>query len=136
MTHRLDSAKRARHIFFVCCLVILADQVSKEVVARGHFPQTVNQGFSFGLGTGIGTGVLLALLSLVIFDSVKRGLRLPDLLIISGGFSNILDRFFHGGVIDWIRISSLWFNFADISITMGVAWIVMSGREQRIERKS
>lgn len=122
-----------RLILFVSCLVILADQVSKEIVIRGHFPQTINQGFSFGLGAGIGAWVLLALLSLVIFDSVKRGVRLPDLLIISGGFSNILDRIFHGGVIDWIRISSLWFNVADISITMGVVWIVMSAanRKQR-----
>lgn len=116
----------ARLILFVSCLVILADQVSKEIVTRWHVPQMVNQGFSFGLGAGIGTGVLLALLSIVILDSVKRGLRLPNLLIISGGFSNVLDRFIHGGVIDWIRISSLWFNFADISITIGVVWIVMN----------
>lgn len=116
----------AKAILLVGLLTVLVDQISKNAVIKWNLPQTLNRGFSFGMGAGIGSWIFLVLLCVVVFDSVARGLRLPDALIISGGFSNIIDRFFYGGVVDWIRISSLWFNFADISITLGVLWIFQS----------
>jgi len=52
-------------------------------------------------------------------DSVAWG------LIVGGGLSNLWDRWFFGGVLDFISISINnfdfpIFNFADISITFGV----------------
>ena len=48
------------------------------------------------------------------------------LLIISGGISNLIDRIFRGGVVDFIDISQVInfpkFNLADICIVVG--WIL------------
>lgn len=123
-------------MFAVSCLIVLIDQSLKYIVLHTNSSHVLNRGFSFGVGAGIGAWVLLALLSIVILDSVKRGLRLPDMLIISGGFSNMLDRFFHGGVTDWIRVNSLWFNIADISITAGVLWICLNAKNASRRRVS
>jgi len=49
---------------------------------------------------------------------------IPEILVISGGISNLIDRITHSGVVDFILISYknfCWplFNFADICIVFG-----------------
>jgi signal peptidase II len=56
-------------------------------------------------------------------------LVLGEILVLSGGFSNIIDRFLYQGVIDFIAISYngwMWpvFNIADAAIVMGVGVMV------------
>ena len=50
----------------------------------------------------------------------------PIYLIICAGFSNFLDRFFRGGVVDYILVPLFpWkFNLADLVITLGVIWFI------------
>jgi len=48
-----------------------------------------------------------------------------ELLVLSGSFSNIIDRVYYGGVIDFISIHTsfyAWpvFNIADIAVVLGV----------------
>lgn len=112
-------------VICVGLITILLDQISKFVAVQ-YLPQVVNAGFSFGLGQGTTIWLFVILLVIVVFDSLKRGIQVPDACIISGGLSNILDRYFRGGVVDWIHLGPLWFNFSDISITVGVLWILLS----------
>lgn len=53
-----------------------------------------------------------------------------ELLVLSGGISNLIDRFFYPGVIDFIHFSANgWsfpiFNFADVFIVIGVGIIIL-----------
>jgi signal peptidase II len=46
--------------------------------------------------------------------------------LIGGDLGNLFDRIFHGGVIDYIKFP-YWptFNFADISINIGIGLIIL-----------
>lgn len=54
--------------------------------------------------------------------------HLPASFIFAGGVSNILDRFVHGGVVDYVYwhcgFDFAIFNLADVLIDIGVVWIL------------
>ncbi|MFA6137279.1 MAG: signal peptidase II [Sulfurimonas sp.] len=54
---------------------------------------------------------------------------LPAGLMLGGAFSNIYDRFIHGGVVDMVYwhcgFNFAVFNFADVMIDVAVAWILL-----------
>lgn len=54
---------------------------------------------------------------------------LPAGLMLGGAFSNIYDRFIHGGVVDMVYwhcgFNFAVFNFADVMIDIGVVWILI-----------
>lgn len=105
-------------------LLVGADQGTKYFAAA-RIPGVVNSGFSLGIGRSVAPVFFVALLGIVIVDSIRRGAKFPDILIISGGISNVADRIIHRGVIDWIRVQSMWFNLSDAMITIGVLWILL-----------
>ncbi|MEK6659381.1 MAG: signal peptidase II, partial [Campylobacterota bacterium] len=53
----------------------------------------------------------------------------PAGLMLGGAFSNIYDRFVHGGVVDMVYwhcgFDFAVFNFADVMIDVAVAWILL-----------
>jgi signal peptidase II len=53
----------------------------------------------------------------------------PAGLLLGGAFSNIYDRFIHGGVVDMVYwhcgFNFAVFNFADVMIDLAVAWILL-----------
>ncbi len=59
-----------------------------------------------------------------------------EVAVIAGAFSNLFDRFFHAGVVDFIFFSwRQWsfplFNLADVAIVIGIFFILLEGlREQ------
>jgi signal peptidase II len=87
--------------------------------------------------------IVLALLVLAIFtyafrDAVKRSMlvRIAFGMIVGGAIGNIVDRFQHRWVVDFIDFRSIWpnvFNVADACITVGVGLLVLSQlvRERR-----
>jgi len=54
---------------------------------------------------------------------------LPVGLLLGGAFSNIYDRFIHGGVVDMVYwhcgFNFAVFNFADVMIDLAVVWILI-----------
>lgn len=54
---------------------------------------------------------------------------MPAGLLLGGAFSNIYDRFIHGGVVDMVYwhcgFDFAVFNFADVMINVAVAWILI-----------
>jgi signal peptidase II len=100
------------------------------------FERTFNRGISWGLFAGPSTRVfvtvslLIAALTLVLgisaYRRYKRGLGIfPEVIIIAGSCSNLIDRVIHGGVVDFILLQYKgysWpvFNIADIAVVLGV----------------
>ena len=91
-----------------------------------------NNGFSFGLGDGIPAFVYFFLVvGLFIFILWKKIEQLGWWLVITGGLANAIARLVTGSVWDylhWQLLFSLWFNLADISITLGVVWQILNYR--------
>jgi signal peptidase II len=54
---------------------------------------------------------------------------LPSGLLLGGAFSNVYDRFIHGGVVDMVYwhcgFDFAVFNFADVMIDVAVVWILL-----------
>lgn len=92
----------------------------------------INTGMALGLNAGntkniIITIVILALIGNFVIkqrNSIDNKTMYSLCLIAGGGLSNLLDRFLHGGVVDYIdAIGFPIFNLADILIIIG--WVLL-----------
>jgi signal peptidase II len=138
---RHTSAARYARAGLVLVLVVILDQVTKQLVAHGMSPGQVdnlipglklvdvrNTGVAFSLFSGGGTIVLVitlvALAGLVCYFALRPGRRLlwlPTGLLLGGAIGNLIDRVRVGAVTDFIKLPH-WpaFNVADAAITVGV----------------
>lgn len=61
---------------------------------------------------------------------------LPAGLLLGGAFSNIYDRFIHGGVVDMVYwhcgFDFAVFNFADVMIDVAVVWFLVLSFKERL----
>lgn len=89
---------------------------------------SINDGMIFGLlGSNLLSFVTSLIFLLILYCIFYKNNKYHTALILitAGTVSNILDRFFYGGVIDYIKVLS-WpaFNLADIFILAGLLWVV------------
>lgn len=112
-------------------------ETSKTVIQGVlNFSYHENRGGAFGVGQGDTIGFVV--INLIVIgisirflmlqrDKMDRKTLISLLCIMSGGISNLVDRLWHGYVIDYFDINALIpfpiFNLADIGITIG--WIVL-----------
>lgn len=70
--------------------------------------------------------IVLVILCLLIYFKLTRGSRavMGLTLIITGGLSNVIDRIWHGYMIDIFTIERFFFNFADLALLGGVLLIL------------
>ena len=85
----------------------------------------VNNGLIFSLQANFWlilavSGVLIAVVAAFWFKSLGFS------LILAGAISNFIDRIAFGGVIDYIKISTGYFNFSDILIIAGVLCVLFT----------
>lgn len=111
-------------------LSLIAFDQSTKLVAASFLRPHLNTGSILGLYIGKFPlfSLLIACLALVILISDiirKKRVGFGEILILSGGLSNIIDRLVRPGVIDWIPFFGLWFNLADIYITIGVIYFIL-----------
>ena len=144
--------KRARVVFFVTALVILAlDILTKRLIVGWLHPHEVRQvigdwvrltyihnpGAAFGLFPG-SRSVLIAVsiaavfvVSAVAWNKERGSAVLPLGLILGGAVGNLFDRIRLGEVIDFVQIGippeTYWpvFNVADSAVTVGVVWLAV-----------
>lgn len=129
----------------VALAVVAADQATKAIarteIAPGEAVDLVagidlvrvsNDGIAFGLLDGAGSAVLViaalafaVLLGVLLAGAERRGLWLPIGLLAGGAVGNLIDRVRDGAVTDFIDPPN-WpaFNFADVSITIGVLLLI------------
>lgn len=161
-SHKRDLSPRQKSLILLPLLsvTLILDQLSKQWAIgelRGQYPRSYaanifrleyseNTGAFLGLGSAlpewlrfwllnIFVGIVLGLSTAFLFRT--RGIERPQViglsLLISGGASNLLDRFFRDGryVVDFMNIGlgqlrSGIFNVADIAIMAGIFLFVLA----------
>jgi signal peptidase II len=145
-------------LWLVALAVFLLDRWSKAIVLHSFMPgqsrlviphllwwtYTRNVHGAFGLfGNSPVLLIVLALIVLGVFayafrDAVRHSnlVRVAFGMIVGGAIGNIVDRFEHQWVVDFIDFHTIWpnvFNVADSCITIGVALLVLASlrRESR-----
>ena len=128
-------------------VVFALDWFSKEAVEASIQPgeehrflpgielvHTSNPGVAFGLFAKAGVAITVAVAAIVILlllvfarRSASRWIWLPIGLVIGGALGNVVDRFAHGVVTDFVKLPLGWppFNLADTAITIGVVLLVL-----------
>jgi signal peptidase II len=128
-------------IFLLFVSVFTIDQLIKYIFVSGFRFETqcisgvltYNKGVAFSLFKFLGEWlkwIQISFLIGIIFHTIRynKEFILPITLIIGAGFSNILDRFTYGGVVDYVYWHCWFdfaiFNFADVIIDLGMVWII------------
>lgn len=143
VTKELARTYLASHPPLSCC---------RDVV-RLHY--TENAGAFLGLGwnlseeirvllfqIAVGVGLLALFVALLRSSNYPRSVLVAWTLILSGGIGNVLDRLLHHGqVTDFMNlgIGSLRtgiFNVADVFITIGVLWLLLTIRWENQPRET
>ena len=137
--------KKNKIVFWIISIaisLILIDQISKVVIQYNYsepigneiinITLVQNEGIAFGLNKGNIRNIILTILVLfIIINFVRKQRNKIDEktgvaigLILAGGVSNLIDRIFRGGVIDFINLKYFAiFNLADIYVFVG--WILL-----------
>ena len=120
-------------VVIVCLMVLLIDQGSKFLAIQYMSDLiTENTGMAFGFNDGNVKNIFLTIIILFIIISFLRNQKneldtktiIAVSLAFGGGLSNLIDRIFRGGVLDFIHIWKFpTFNVADICVC--VAWILL-----------
>ena len=143
-------------IFFSVALIFFIDRISKILVISKseklnqneifstkfiNFHLIWNEGIAFGLLSfsnsstyQIMTLFILLVILILIFYMLKTDMvyeKIGFILIIGGAIGNLFDRFFYTAVPDFIDLhinNFHWFifNIADIFITIGVLWLILT----------
>jgi signal peptidase II len=108
-----------------------------EVLPFFNFVLTYNTGISFGMLKTVPTPYALAALSSIIslimlvwlIRTKRKDLSAALSLLIGGAIGNIIDRFTHGAVVDFLDFYYKdWhypaFNIADSAIVLGIAFLL------------
>lgn len=122
-------------------LVGITSEVPFDITSWFSIDYVLNRGISWGLfsfastiGFVVVSITIACLLGTIVWwthRSYKRQESITaQLLIIFGGVSNLIDRALYGGVIDYIGINIMgwqfpWFNIADAAINVGVFLLVL-----------
>lgn len=136
--------KRIFLSFVLFTVLFCIDQYIKYVFVSGFewhsevfsLTLTYNYGVAFSMFAFLAEnlkfiqiGILvIALIYLIIHKEVFEQYYIPISMLFAGGISNILDRFIHGGVVDYFYWH-YWFDFAifnlaDVIIDIAVALIL------------
>ncbi|HTW83887.1 MAG TPA: signal peptidase II [Candidatus Sulfotelmatobacter sp.] len=146
-------------LWVVALVVFLLDRWTKSVVLTHFLPgesrlviphllwftYVQNTHGAFGLfGNSPLLLIVLACLVLALFayafrDAVRRSnlVRVAFGMIVGGAIGNIVDRFQHQWVVDFIDFKTIWpnvFNVADSCITIGVALLILASLRREARR--
>ncbi len=136
---------RAYVIFLLAAIgVFIIDQNIKTLFVEGYYRQGAcidlvlhyNRGVAFSMFAFLGPylkwiqALLIGGILIYIFkEGYLRRYAFPLGLLIGGALGNLYDRFERGAVVDYVAwhcgFDFAVFNFADVMIDLGIAWIVL-----------
>ena len=130
-------------LLFALAGVFIIDQNIKMLFVDGfrYYSECIdlilvyNKGVAFSMFAFLAENLKYIQLAMVsallayVFYLKKLCYALPVGLLLGGAFSNIYDRFIHGGVVDMVYwhcgFDFAVFNFADVMIDIAVVWILI-----------
>lgn len=126
--------------FVILLLLAILDRLTKYLVLSGktmtwgflNWSLIINDTFwnitippTITIIFSIGILLIIGILYWMFYQQKKYCYLLPLSLIIIGGVSNLIDRCYWGGVIDFITLTNLLvFNLADIYLIVGLIWLI------------
>ena len=137
---KMENKTIIKRTVIISAIIIFLDQITKFIVIKlysensfeiikniFYIDLTQNTGIAFSLNSGNLKNILIS--GLILFFIIrflftqKKYLNIMTLttldLVIAGGISNLIDRIFRGGVIDFISISEFpIFNIADVFVVI------------------
>ena len=136
---------RAYVVFLLAAIgVFIVDQNLKSLFVEGYYRQGAcidlvlhyNRGVAFSMFAFLGPylkwiqALLIGGILIYIFkEGYIRRYAFPLGLLIGGALGNVYDRFGRGAVVDYVAwhcgFDFAVFNFADVMIDLGIAWIVL-----------
>ena len=131
--------------FSVFFLVIVVDQAIKYLFTHGFGAEgscislvlAYNKGVAFSMFAFLKEYlkyiqvalVVVAIIYLLVKKELLQKYTIAIALVLAGGVSNIADRFFREGVVDYVYwhcgFNFAIFNFADVMIDLGVLLIIL-----------
>ena len=130
-------------LLFALAGVFIIDQNIKMLFVNGfrYYTECIdlilvyNKGVAFSMFAFLAENLkyiqlaMVSTLLIYVFYLKKLCYALPVGLLLGGAFSNIYDRFIHGGVVDMVYwhcgFDFAVFNFADVMIDIAVVWILI-----------
>ncbi len=140
---RNHNLKLVAILFFTITGIFIIDQNIKMLFVNGFRYYTdcidlilvYNKGVAFSMFSFLDEWlkyiqlVLVGGILIYIIYLKKICYAFPAGLMLGGAFSNIYDRFIHGGVVDMVYwhcgFDFAVFNFADVMIDIAVVWIIL-----------
>lgn len=121
-------------IFFIAFVAL--DQIIKMAIINAGAEVSYNRGLpvfsEYVVVNVVYVAVVVLLISLIALGRkfFKLNEPLGILMVLAGAISNLFDRIFRGGVVDYIDLK-IWptFNFADVLIVTGcflLIWAILS----------
>lgn len=115
--------KQAAYIFCLALVFVIIDYFFRDSSLA-----YINNKYIFGL---VGTNLVAVIISIIVLMILwllfrkYQGTYWPLMIISAATLSNLLDRLFYGGVVDYIKIFSWpYFNIADVAIIVGFIFII------------
>lgn len=134
--------KKIRVMIILLISIVIIDQISKiliinflkEPIGNDWLKLEIvnNTGMAFGFNSGNTKNIFLTIFVLaIVLTFVKNQIERIDMktnivigMVLGGAVSNLADRIFRKGIIDFIKIYKIpTFNVADIAIVIG--WILI-----------
>ena len=128
--------KLSRMLFFVLVLFLLDQLIKSFFVTQGQMGSLIvyNQGISFSLLSQFPWRSILPFVLFLLIGFFLQKQSYGMALLIAGGLSNLADRLWRGGVVDFIDLKIIpVFNLSDLLISMGCILTLIELIKQEIK---
>lgn len=156
----MEKKKIIKIVIIVILIIVAVDQLTKFLASKYvtekiggsyiYLEVTENTGMAFGFNEDNENNILLSIFVLIVLISFLRNQSkeidkktlIAISMVIGGGCSNLIDRIFRGGVLDFMKILFIPnCNIADICVVLGwilivIFLIVYTQKEDAIKKES
>jgi signal peptidase II len=127
-----------KKLYLISFLVIIIDRIFKFIFLDNEFwifKFSLNKGAAFGILQGWNTFLIafgVFVVGVILYHRNEKKLETGMGFLLGGTVSNVLDRIFYDGVIDYIHLDVLnnIFNLADVANIIGAVILIWHFRKE------